>query len=260
MPEKEPVVELKTITIEGKTYAEVQDGKPVFVIDGREVAFDAPGTVTKIGQLNGEAKAHRERAEKAEGSLKAFEGISDPAAAKKALETLKNLDDKRLVDAGEVEKVKAEAIKAVEEKYAPIVEQAKRLEGELYGEKIGGSFARSKFIAEKIAVPADIVQSRFGQNFRIEDGKITAYDQSGNKLYSKANPGNPADFEEALELLIDAYPYKEHILKGTGGTGGGARGSTGTGGSKTITRAEFSKLSPDEQVKTATGGQVQIVD
>lgn len=261
MPEKEPVVELKTVTIEGKTYAEVQDGKPVFVIDGRDVAFDAPGTVTKIGQLNGEAKSHRERAEKAEGALKAFEGITDPAAAKKALDTLKNLDDKRLVDAGEVEKVKAEAIKAVEEKYAPVLQKAEKLEAELYSEKIGGSFARSKFIADKIAVPADIVQSRFGQNFKIEDGKITAYDQSGNKLYSKANPGNLAEFDEALELLIDAYPYKDHILKGSGGTGGGSRGSNGsTGGAKTISRAEFEKLPPAERVTKITKDGFTVVD
>jgi hypothetical protein len=42
--------------------------------DGKEVAFDAPATVAKIGQLNGEAKGHRERAEAAESKLKAFEG------------------------------------------------------------------------------------------------------------------------------------------------------------------------------------------
>jgi hypothetical protein len=245
-------------------HAVLSDGKPVYIDEqGKEIAFDAPATIATISRLNGEAKGHREAKEAAEAKLKAFEGISDPAAAIKALTTVKNLDDKKLVDAGEVEKVKAEAIKAVEEKYAPIVEQAKRLEGELYGEKIGGSFARSKFIAEKIAVPADIVQSRFGQNFKIEDGRITAYDQSGNKLYSKANPGNPADFEEALELLIDAYPYKDHILKGTGGTGGGARpGNTG-GGGKTVTRAEFDKMSPDRQREISMevgAGKAALVD
>ena len=42
----------------------VSEGRPVYVYDdGKEVAFDAPSTVAKIGQLNAEAKSHRERAE-----------------------------------------------------------------------------------------------------------------------------------------------------------------------------------------------------
>ena len=49
----------------------VQDGKPVYVHDdGKEVAFDAVGTVSTIGRLNAEAKSHRERAETAENTLK----------------------------------------------------------------------------------------------------------------------------------------------------------------------------------------------
>ncbi|MUS05525.1 hypothetical protein DIP89_20780, partial [Acinetobacter baumannii] len=105
-----------------------------------------PHSVATIARLNNEVKTHREAKEAAEKALKAFEGIEDPAAAKKALQTIQNLDDKKLVDAGEVEKVKAEAIKAVEEKYAPIVEQRDALEASLHKELIGGGFARSKYI------------------------------------------------------------------------------------------------------------------
>ena len=90
--------------------AVLQDGKPVYVHDdGKEVPFDAPGAMAKIASLNAEAKTHREAKEAAEAKLKAFDGIEDAEAAKKALATVKNLDDKKLVDAGEVEKLKAEA-------------------------------------------------------------------------------------------------------------------------------------------------------
>lgn len=241
---------LKIVEVNGKTYAEVEDGKPVYMIDGdKTVAFDAPATAQTISRLNGEAKGHRERAEKAEGALKAFEGITDPAAAMKALDTLKNLDDKKLVDAGEVEKVKTEAIKAIEAKYAPVVEKMTTLEKALHAEKIGGSFARSKFIADKIAVPPDFVEARFGQNFKLEDGAVVAYDSSGNKLYSKASPGSPASFDEALELLVDAYPHKDSILKGIGGSGSGKQPGNGAAGngSKTLSRGEFDKLDPNTQ-------------
>lgn len=226
----------------------VQEGKPVYVHeDGKEVAFDAPGTVATITRLNGEAKTHREAKEAAEGKLKAFEGIDDPKAAVKALETIKNLDDKKLVDAGEVERVKAEAIKAVEEKYKPVSERAETLEQQLREEKIGGSFARSKFIADKIAVPADIIQSRFGSAFGIEDGKIVAKGADGNPIYSRQTPGEVAGFDEALEILVESYPHRDSILKGASSGGGGTRNGSGGGGAKVISRAEFDKMSPADQ-------------
>ncbi|WP_274571133.1 hypothetical protein [Neisseria leonii] len=89
-------------------YAVLHDGKPVYVHeDGKEVPFDAAAAMEKIGSLNAEAKRHREAKDAAESRLKAFEGIEDAAAAKKALATVRNFDDKKLIDAGEAERVKA---------------------------------------------------------------------------------------------------------------------------------------------------------
>jgi hypothetical protein len=238
------------LKLDADGHAVVQDGKPVYVHDdGKEVAFDAQTTIATITRLNSEAKGHREAKEAAEAKLKGFEGIDDPSAALKALTIVKNLDDKKLVDAGEVEKVKQEAIKAVRAEFEPILKERDTLKGELYGEKIGGSFARSKFIADKIAIPSDLVQARFGNNFEVKDGKIVAKDQAGNAIYSRSKPGEIADFEEALEMLVDAYPQKDAILKGTGSTGTGARGSTGVGtGSKVMPRSQFEKLAPADQM------------
>jgi Family of unknown function (DUF6651) len=228
----------------------VVEGKPVYVHDdGKEIPFDAVAAVAKIGSLNGEAKGHRERAEKAEATLKGFEGIEDAAAAKKAIDIVKNLDAKKLVDAGEVEKVRAEAIKAVEEKYAPIVKERDQFQASLVAEKIGGSFARSKMIADKLAIPADMVEARFGKAFKLEGDSVVAYDHSGNKIFSRLKPGEVAGFDEALELLIENYPHKDHILKSTGASGGGAQGGAqgGNGGAKTMKRGAFDALSPADQ-------------
>lgn len=91
----------------------VQDGKPVYVHDdGKEVAFDAPQTVATITRLNGEAKTHREAKEQFEAQVKAFEGL-DPVKVKEALGIVQNLDAKKLVDAGEVDKVKTEITDAL---------------------------------------------------------------------------------------------------------------------------------------------------
>lgn len=247
-------MKLKTIEIEGKTYAEMQDDKPVYVDGDKELPMDVPAMSDKIKALGTEAKGHRERAETAEKTLKGFEGIEDPAAAIKALETIKSLDDKKLIDAGEVEKVKAEAIKAVEEKYKPTVEKAESLEKALRQEKIGGSFARSKFIADKLAVPVPMVEKTFGDQFSIEDGKIVAKDQNGNAIYSKAKPGELADFDEAMEIIVEASPYRDNIMKGAGQSGGGAKPGNGGGTSKTMSRAEFDAMPmPDRQAKLGEG-------
>lgn len=233
----------------------VSDGKPVYVHDdGKEVPFDAAGTVQTISRLNAEAKTHREGKEAAEKALKGFDGITDAAAARKALDIVANLDAKKLVDAGEVEKVKQEAIKALEDKYAPIVAERDSLQSSLVAEKVGGNFARSKFIAEKLAIPADLAQARFGDAFKVEGGNVVAYDKSGNKLYSRSNPGELAGFDEAFEILVEQYPYRDQIIKGTGASGGGAHGGGGSGGAKNLNRAAFDALPAAEKMAHVKGG------
>ena len=255
------------LKLDDKGAVVVQDGKPVYVMDdGKEVAFDAPATRDTIARLNSEARTHREGKEAAETKLKAFEGIEDPEKARKAIETVKNLDDKKLIDAGEVEKVKREAkeafdrqLEAVENKYKPVVAERDSFKNELHQEKLGGAFSRSKYIGDKLAIPVDLAQARFGANFHIEEGKIRAKGTDGNLVYSRARPGELAEFDEAMEILVDSYPYRDSILKGSGATGGGAGGSGGAaGGKKQVTRAQFESMAPMEQATAAR--EAVIVD
>lgn len=249
------------LTPEG--HAVVVDGKPVYVHDdGKEVPFDAVGTVARISGLNAEAKGNRERAEAAEAKFRLFDGL-DAEAARKALDTVKNIDDKKLVDAGKVEEVRAAAIKTYEDRlkaaetaHANALQSEKdragKLEAQLHAELIGGNFARSKYLAEKVAIPVEFVQATFGKHFRVEDGKIAAYDAAGNRLFSRERPGDPnVGFDEALETLVDGHPLKANILKGSGASGGGAAASNGAGGKRTMTRKQFDSLTPAEQAKAA---------
>ena len=246
-------------------HAVLDNGLPVYTHDdGKDAPFDAASAVATIARVNAEAKGHREKAKEARDALKAFEGIDDAEAALKALGIVKNLDAKKLVDAGEVEKVRAEAIKAIEDKYAPALKERDELKATLVSEKIGGAFSRSKLIAEKLAIPADMVQARFGDRFKVEDGSLVAYDAHGNKIYSRSKPGEVAGFDDALEVIIDQYPYRDNILKGSGATGGGALGAGGAkGGARTITRAQFDASNPMERAKigmAAAKGEVNLVD
>lgn len=260
-------MKLKTIEVNGSVFAELQDGKPIYVTDdNKTIPFDAPATRDTIARLNNEARLHREAKEEAEGKLKLFEGIEDPHKALKALETLKNLDDKRLIDAGEVEKVKSEAkaafdeqIRAIESKYRPVTAERDALAGELKQERLSTAFNRSKFIQEKMAIPVDIAQARFGSNFEFEDGRIIAKGSDGNRVYSRARPGEVADFDEAMEILVDAYQHRDSILKGTGASGGGASGSgVAPNGKRMIARAQFDALPAADKARAAR--EMQVVD
>lgn len=155
-------MKLKTVEINGKQYAEIDTaGLPVYVHDdGKEIGFDAPLATKKITELNGEAKNHRLAKEAAEEKLAKFAAIEDPKKAIEALEMLSKIDQKKLLDAGQVDQVKAEITKNFQQQLDEEKQRSQMLEKQLYDSMIGGSFAGSKYIADKIAIPADLLQAR----------------------------------------------------------------------------------------------------
>lgn len=235
---------------------------PVYVHDDNsERPFDAVSTVGTISRLNNEARTHREAKEALEATLSKFKGIDDPVAAVKALQTVKNLDDKKLVDANQVEQIRQETIRAVEAQYAPFKAEAEQLKQALTSEMIGGRFARSPLITgqdAKLSLPADLVQARFGQQFKIEDGKVVAYDSTGNRIFSRTRAGELADFDEALELIVEAYPHKNTILRGSGASGTGSTQGSSQNGKKTMPRTQFEALDPSSRASEIRAGTVVI--
>lgn len=239
--------------------AVLQDGHPVYVHDdGKESPFDAAATVATVRARNAEAKANRERAESAETRLRAFEGIEDADAARKALTTVANLDAKKLVDAGQVETLKAELNKSWQGQLDIATKRGDALEQQLVGEIIGGNFARSKFLADKTVLPPDLAQAAFGKHFKIENGKAKAVDAAGNAIFSKKNPGEPADFDEAIEILVDQYPRKESILRANNGSGSGAPSNNGGGLPQKMALDAFNALPPKDRAEAMQKG-LQLV-
>ncbi|WP_315969328.1 DUF6651 domain-containing protein, partial [Klebsiella pneumoniae] len=92
----------------------------------------------------------------------------DPAKALEALDMMTKIDQKKLIDAGAVDQVKADITKSFQAQLDEATQRATTLEGQLYQEMIGGRFSGSKFIADKVAIPADMLQARFGQSFKVE--------------------------------------------------------------------------------------------
>jgi hypothetical protein len=234
---------------------EMRDGNPVIV---REDGVESLVQATTIAALNAEAKSHRERAEKAEKALKSFEGL-DVEKARTALETLSKIDQKKLIDAGEIDKVREEISKGyisqITEKETMLTESQRKLDSLL----LNSAFDGSPFVKERIAIPAAILRSHYSQAFKVENDKIVPYHPNGSKVYSLKKAGELAEFDEALEILVSQSPFKDAVLRAPNHSGSGSNGEGGArSGDKTIKRADFEKLGAADKHKAAT--TLTIVD
>jgi hypothetical protein len=255
---------LKTVEVDGSTYAEIKDGSPVYVDEsGKEIAVDGASMHTKIKQLNFEAMERRKNEQELKDQLEKFQDL-DPDAARKAIDTVKNLDDKKLVDADQVQRIKDETAAAFQKRLDEANKEREQLMSQYAQEKLAGAFSGSKFVKERLAIPPDMVQAAFARHFEFKDGRINPRDANGNPIYSDSNPGDVASFDEALEKIVQQYPHRDSILKGSGASGSGAQPGDGNGaGVRTITRQQFSGMRPDEQQKYAAAaqkGEVRITD
>lgn len=208
-----------------------QDGSPVYVYaDGKEVPFDGDRAVGKINELTTEAANRRTEAKTATERLAAF-GDLDPEKARKGIEALANLDAKKLIDAGKVDELFAErsasATKAWEEKLAAKDAEVKAEQARVHKLIVGNRFATSKVIPEKTVIPGSVAEKVFGDYFKVEGESAVGY-INGKPIYSRTKPGELADFEEAIGIVIESLPEadRNQILRSAESSGGGATGST----------------------------------
>lgn len=219
---------------EGKKYALVGENEhPLYEVEGKDIEYDGEKLAADISQVNAEREEERTALESLKAELEnskkdseKYKGI-DPEEARKAMETVRNLEEAKMVEAGEVEKIKQSAIEAIRDshneeiselkkKYEPIAVDRDRLKTRLDQVIVSNAFANSKFIQEKVSVPSDMIESEFSDHIRVVNGKLKILDGSGKEIYSRKEPSRPADFDEALEVIIEAYPHKATILKGAG--------------------------------------------
>jgi len=253
-------MKVKTFEHEDITYAVLKNGKPVYVDDdGKETTYDPIAMHGTIGSLNHEAKTNREAKEAAEAALLPFKDI-DPKKAAKALETVANLDGKKLIDTGEVERLKKEITDSFQTQLDEAKAENTTLRTQYSSEKINSAFASSAYIKEKLAVPSDMAQATFGKHFVFKDGNLNPVDEKGNPIYSSSNPGELATFDEALERVVGSYTHRDSILKGSGHSGAGTTPPGTGGGKRTVSREQLAKMTPLEQQKIATSPDIKIVD
>lgn len=250
-----------TLKVDDNGAAVLTDGKPVYVMeDGKEFTADVPDMYSKITRFKNESKQGREKLEAANTTIGAYQKLFPDMemetlvewkeAAEKALELSKNLDDKKLIDAGKAEKVKQDLqeahdrnLKKVKEQFA--TEKANleaimtKKDSKIFDLTVGNAFANSKFFSGPNPITVlspDIALSFFGKNFKVvekESGELQVTGFYGDSEILSQAPdmvGEIAPIDEALQYLIDRYPQKDRILAASGKSGSGAGGGTGGNG------------------------------
>ena len=217
-------------------------------------ALDGIDLYSKVRALNAESTKNKLKAKDFEAKLEAYKDI-DPVKAREAIEKLEGLKAGDLTKAEEVEKLKKEITTAYEAKMADIQKayetkvsdlgnELSQKDQKIYDLAISDRFSRSKYFSggEKSLswMTPSMAKSYLGKYFKVEDGKVVGYFE-GNKIMSRANPVQLADFEEALDIIIANHPEKDSMLRAIPG-GSGAHGNTGDVGKTTISRAVFESM------------------
>lgn len=249
----------------------LSDGKPVYIMeDGKDFVADVPSLYSKTLELKGEAKRHREGKELVETKLSFYsdlfpdmdsEGLKEwKQSAESALDTVKNLEDKKLLDAKKVEIIKNELREAHDKNLASVKKSFAEKESEYQGSlsrkdeqifrlMVGNAFANSKYFSGKDPITLltpDIALAAFGGNFKVKekegtgDLQIVGYYNGTEILSTKPDRvGEIATIDEAIEVLIDRYPQKDRIMA-AGKSGSSAAGGSGFsgGGSDEMSRLQ----------------------
>jgi hypothetical protein len=229
------------------------NGNPIVIKpDGTETAYDINATTATIANLQAESKTHRTAKEAAETALQAFAGL-DPVATKAALAKFKDVDLSKMIDAGKLDEVKKEITTAYDAKLAEKDAAFGKLQGNFHKTVKENVFAKSKFIADKLIVPPDMIMATFGEHVKVNDetGAVT-FERNGMPIQSPDRPGEIANADEAIAELVKGYAYKDKIMKGANQSGSGSTG--GNGGNHngtTYTRAEFEKMGPADRSRVA---------
>lgn len=240
----------------------------IVVKEGNPVYIDTAGTekvvmVDTISRLNNEAKEHRIAKEEALEKLKAFDGI-DAAKAREALDTVSKLEANKLIESGKLDELKAQITGQYQSQLSEKDKAFTELQNRYDNMVINNVFANSDFIRNNVAVPRDMFEAKFRNNFRVENGEVVVYGNDGKRLWSNEKQGEYATPEEGLKILAESHPNRDSILRANINSGAGSDGSSGgSGGGRYIKRGEFERLPAAKQAELAVKmakGEIKLTD
>lgn len=205
----------------------MRNGKPVAIgNDGKEFEYDVAERNDKFVATVAEAVKHKKEKQALQTQM---DGIPEGMRT--------NPDG--FIDLSTVDVKTKEGIEAVRTELQTSFDSAAKvkddriaeLTGQLHFEKVDSRFASSKALDNTIFNKTrSIAASHFGSQFSVNDeGKVIGKNANGETIYSSENPGQPADFDTALGIIINTHPDKDNLLAPSGQRGGGNPPRDGNG-------------------------------
>lgn len=233
--------------------------------DGTKTPFDPLGTHATFGTIRGERDSFKTAAETAAAELALFgKSPEDRKAAAEKLRLAANLDAKKLVEAGKIDELVAERLRAAQEEWGgkekTLASERDELARTLDEILIEKAFAGSKVLDDYFptwSLLAPVFESQLAR----EGKQLVGYRDAAKKerIYSATKPGELAQGDELLAALLKSHPDHDKWRKGANAQGTGATGNTGgAGGAKTMTVDQFNALDPQKRMDfiNKEGGQV----
>lgn len=236
-------------------HAVLQNGMPVWIdADGAEVVFDAPKLFNTVAATRSERDRANEEAKELKAAIKKFG--SSPDELEKALQKIKlanSIDESKLVASDKLEEAVTSRlqpfVKERDEEKRTFEEKLSKAEAQVRTVLVSSKFNTAEAIKNLYLTP-DAVEAMFGKYFQVEDGEVVAYRDPNDKtsrVYSKADPGKAAEFNEALDTLLKGHANYKNWAKPNAPSGGNAPGGSGSGAGG----ADISSLSPSQKMQRA---------
>lgn len=230
--------------------------------DGK-FALDVEGLVDK-GKLD-EFRNHNidldKRLKQAMDQLTQYQGL-DPAKAKEALEQLQKLQEKKLIDEGNVEELFAQRTAKMKAEFTEQLAAKDRRVQELEGTVNKTSEEKNQFIVftelqRALEKPdlgfqpgvADLIKEQVFREFQHRDDKIVRVKPDGSLVYGKN--GEPVGLDEFLQGIAKERPY---LVKPSSGSGANNNGRNDPNGQKIINRKTFDGFTPQGKMDFVKAG------
>lgn len=212
----------------------VADAAGDYVLDAEGVE-DVSGLKNKIAELLKDTKNKGDL-------LKQFEGL-DAEAAKKALEEMASIEEKKLAAKGEYETLLTKHKTEFETKLAEATKSRDTTLANLKREKLTNFLVKNGVIAERAKYALADIESLVD----------LAEGDNGFELKVKDGTGDAKELDGVISNLKTGSAF---LFAASGASGSGASGSdaSGSGAGKSMSRAEFDALPPSEQSSFSIGG------
>lgn len=183
---------------------------------------------------------------------KMFEGI-DPNKVRELMARQKELEEKKLIDAGKLDELLAQRTTAMKSEYEAKLtaaeEARKKVTSQLEVLLVDSAIQTAAAKTGVRATALEDVMLRGRTLFKVQDGKAVPIGADGKVIYS-SDGVTPQSVEGWLGSLTTSAP---HLFEPSKGGGAGGSGSTGGDGKK-MTRSDFNSKPPMEQAAFVKGG------